>query len=89
MRLLAQTTVREYGNFTPVLAGLMIMQIGQLLTREMSVVGLLMLGALIVLAIGLVLSLVDVRRARRFLLAHPRQGPDLGGVHQTVVERDV
>lgn len=80
VRLLAQTTVREYGNFAPVLVGLMVMQIGQLLTREMSAVGLLMLVALILMAIGLVVSLVDVHRARSFLLAHPEQGTDHAGV---------
>lgn len=80
VRLLAQTTVREYGNFAPVLAGLMVMQIGQLLTRELSAVGLLMVAALIMMAIGLAVSLVDVQRARNFLLAHPEQGTDRAGV---------
>lgn len=73
VRLLAQTTAREYGNLAPVLVGLMIMQTGQLLTRQMSVVGLVMIGALILMTVGLVVSLIDVRRARSFLLAHPEQ----------------
>lgn len=76
VRLLAQTKVREYGDFAPVLVGLMIMETGQLLIREMSAVGWLMVFSTIVLAIGLIISLVEVRRARSFLLADPEQNPD-------------
>jgi hypothetical protein len=66
-RLLAETTVREYGNLTPVLLGLLTMEVGQLLIRTASAVGLLVVASFVILAVALVWCLVEVRRARRFL----------------------